>query len=309
MFIRVQTNQMQINETATIRLLLIGDTHVCGAGAERIHRARFDAAVNRALGALGAPERLRLRTPFKTGAEILSQLEELLKRDADRVDHILVAGDVTDTGTERDYELARGLFLGLGRGRVSPVPGNHDIRPNYNPLRGRTLSRRFTRHFGPLMGDGAAARARPFPYVKTIAPGFTVIGLDTTDGASRIEFYGRLGGRQLADLERILAAPEHAADHKIILMHHDVTVETPLHYDYMRGRNAFLDLLRRHTARARRRDITIVCGHTHRLKILPGYIPGVSLVCVPMFAMNTSPDHIIVTLDAAGGLHEAGPSN
>lgn len=276
---------------------------MCGAGGERIHRARFDAALNRVLSAVGAPGHLRQRTQFKTGAEILSQLEDLLGRHSDRVDHILVAGDVTDTGAERDYELARALFLGLGRGRVSPVPGNHDIRPDYNPLHGRTLSRRFTQYFGPLMGDNAAPppHGRPFPYVKTIAPGFAAIGLDSTDGARRIEFYGRLGAQQLADLERILAAPEHAAAQKIILLHHDVTVDTPLHYDYMRGRNEFLELLRR-------RDVTIVCGHTHRLKILPDFIPGVTLVTVPMFAMKTEPDHIIVTLDAADGIHMADPA-
>ncbi len=54
-------------------------------------------------------------------------LKEMLK---DKIDHIVVSGDIVSTGDEDDFYLAREIFFSFGllsSDRLTVVPGNHDI--------------------------------------------------------------------------------------------------------------------------------------------------------------------------------------
>ncbi|HEV7555716.1 MAG TPA: metallophosphoesterase, partial [Kofleriaceae bacterium] len=48
--------------------------------------------------------------------------------NAQRIDHILCTGDVTNLALQQEFEFARTLFdrLALGPNEVTVIPGNHD---------------------------------------------------------------------------------------------------------------------------------------------------------------------------------------
>ncbi|HEU4411051.1 MAG TPA: metallophosphoesterase [Polyangiaceae bacterium] len=138
------------------------------------------------------------------------------------VEHVVVTGDLSNLALEREFEAARTFFendLGLDPGRVSVIPGNHDLY-----TQGSARSGRFARYFGPyLEGDleGVAVRhpAGPFPYVRLRGP-LAIIGLATALPRPPMFASGALGREQLRALERVLSLGPVRERLPLLLQHH-----------------------------------------------------------------------------------------
>lgn len=129
-------------------------------------------------------------------------------------DHIAFTGDVVNIGLTAEFLAARQFVEQLGPPeQVSFVPGNHDayVRSALAPLRQR---------LGPWMrGDDNSGVVNGFPYVRR-RDGVAFIGLRS--GVPTLPFLasGRLGARQLAATEALLAQLRAEGLCRIILIHH-----------------------------------------------------------------------------------------
>lgn len=117
-------------------------------------------------------------------------------------DHTVLTGDLSAMGHEDELGLARELLAPLLRARrLTVIPGNHD---RYTDAPGRRV---FERTFGPSLQSDLPehADAAGFPFVRLLAGGHALVGLDSTRvGALTQYFLGRIGGPQLTALGRIL---------------------------------------------------------------------------------------------------------
>ena len=156
-------------------------------------------------------------------------------------DVVLITGDLTECGLDREYALLAGLIRQHLHAPVLVIPGNHDdravMREELKDLRGVTSDPEFVQY---AIDD--------FPVrlvmLDTLVPG---------------EAYGELCGARLAFLDRALAAvPDKPT---LIGMHHPPFVCGIDHMDRINLRNAeaFASVLARHPQVER-----IVCGHHHR---------------------------------------------
>ena len=159
---------------------------------------------------------------------------------AQRVDQVLVSGDLTMRARRREFRAARALLDGLGVPWVS-VPGNHDL----------PLDRVLTRAFRPLHGylRWICTEAEPL----RLQGGVLVLGLST----ARPYYWkgGRVGAGQVARIGSAFAA---SVPLKILMVHHPVFVpaqgsdERPV-----RGADRAL-----RAAAAAGVDV-VLCGHDH----------------------------------------------
>lgn len=135
---------------------------------------------------------------------------------AQRPDHIAFTGDVVNIGLPAEFPAARAFVASLGDPqRVSFTPGNHDayVRSALKPLHA---------HLGPWMTGDAGAPEGPvsgFPYVRR-RDGVALVGLSS--GAPTLPFLasGKLGGRQLAAAEGLLAQLRAERLCRVIMIHH-----------------------------------------------------------------------------------------
>lgn len=139
-----------------------------------------------------------------------------------RVDHVVITGDLTNLALEPEFELARRVIeedLGLSPRDVTVVPGNHDLY-----TRGAESSRRFAAHLADyLVSDlpelGVDVGAGRFPVVKLRGPA-AIIGLSSAVARAPFVAAGRLGRRQLSAFARILAHREVARRTPVVALHH-----------------------------------------------------------------------------------------
>jgi 3',5'-cyclic AMP phosphodiesterase CpdA len=147
-------------------------------------------------------------------------LEAVLSAAAAQADQLVVTGDITNLSLEREFEEARALLDGAARTvEVTVVPGNHDV---YLPSIHE--ERRFPHHFGAFLRSDLPGLARdlpagPFPCVKLRGPA-AIIALSSAVPRPPFVASGRVGGAQLAALERVLAHPEVARRTPVVLIHH-----------------------------------------------------------------------------------------
>ncbi|MEH3144283.1 MAG: metallophosphoesterase [Methylobacterium frigidaeris] len=129
-------------------------------------------------------------------------------------DHIACTGDLCNIGLPSEWETAR-LFMELlgDPGQVSFVPGNHDayVRGSLDGL---------LQAVGPWTRDDAGA-SKAFPYLRRRGPA-ALVGLSSAIPTAPFVATGRLGSRQLAAAERMLAAlaAETPAPCRIVMIHH-----------------------------------------------------------------------------------------
>lgn len=127
--------------------------------------------------------------------------------------HIACTGDLCNIGMEREWETARVFLEELGApDRVSLVPGNHDayVRGSLDGL---------LRTCGPWTrgDDGAEGR---FPYLRRRGP-LAIVGLSSAIPTAPFVASGRLGSRQLAAAEALLAGLADARDVcRVVIVHH-----------------------------------------------------------------------------------------
>jgi len=135
-------------------------------------------------------------------------------------DQVVVTGDITNLALESEYDEARGLLDAFGRSsEITVVPGNHDI---YLPSIQR--EHRFPRYFGGFMASDLPELAvrlgtGSYPRVKLRGPA-AIIALSSAVPRPPFVASGRVGARQLAALEKVLAHPEVARRTPVILIHH-----------------------------------------------------------------------------------------
>ena len=148
-------------------------------------------------------------------------LAAVLEAAAQRSDHLVVTGDITNLSLESEYHEARRLLDGIaGKTEVTVVPGNHDL---YLPEIGH--QGRFPHHFAPFLesdlpGFAVELPAGRFPCVKLRGPA-AFIGLSSAVPRPPFVSAGYLGHAQLAALEALLAHPEISRRTPVILLHHD----------------------------------------------------------------------------------------
>lgn len=202
---------------------------------------------------------------------------------------VLVTGDITDSGTEREYERAR-ILLDRLHLPYFLIPGNHDRRramqaafadldwmPKEGPIR-----------FAVEVGD------RRLICLDTLVEG---------------EGGGRVGEEQLAWLDAELA--RHGERPTIIALHHPPIRTGIVHMDKiaLADANAFVAVVARHAQIER-----ILCGHLHRpitasiggrtLIVPPSVVHQVALDLDPAHegAFNFEPPAYYLHLDVGAGL-------
>lgn len=144
----------------------------------------------------------------------------VLSAAADRADHVVVTGDITNLSLEHEYEEACRLLGDMARRtEVTVVPGNHDI---YLPSTHR--GRRFPHHFERFITSDLPGLARdlpagPFPSVK-LRGGVAIVGLSSAVPRPPFVAAGYVGQPQLEALEAVLAHPEVRRRTPVVLIHH-----------------------------------------------------------------------------------------
>lgn len=187
-------------------------------------------------------------------AGVEHRIQKLLEDvDAQGVDHALCTGDVTQMSYEAEFERLVELY-GARMGqpeRHTVIPGNHD---RYTAQ----ATGAFDRHLAQL-----AAPPGEYPFVKRIARGVALVGLDVARPAPLLDSSGLCGPRQLAKLEAILTDASVRDDFVIVALHYGLLrasglPDRPTHG--LRDYRELMALLDREDARV---DL-VLHGHMHR---------------------------------------------
>lgn len=163
--------------------------------------------------------------------------------------HVVVTGDVTDTGTEGAFWNAGALLDPIGRRRLTVVPGNHDDGWHTAAWPGTAGMRPMLSAFGG---------SRPaFPRLKLIRH-VALIGLDSTH--RRLSATGSIGREQLARLKSMLGSPKLCGRRIVVALHHH-----PFKLDNGLGEfmMELVDAKELRSALARRVDV-VLFGHKHK---------------------------------------------
>ncbi|MFD4420223.1 phosphodiesterase [Agromyces sp. NPDC058484] len=209
---------------------------------EELRLGRYPAA-KQVIAQVSDTHLLEGGAPLGGVADTVSALDRTiaqLTRLGQRLDAIVVTGDVTDLGEPDAYRLVREAFEPLATATgaaVVWVMGNHDERAAF-----RT---------GLL--DEAAPAEGPVHHVAEIR-GLRVVALDTSVPGYH---HGALDAASLAWLDEVLAEP--AAEGTILAMHH-APIATPLSLMdvlELRGQDELADVVRA-------RDVRLILGgHLH----------------------------------------------
>jgi len=155
-------------------------------------------------------------------------------------DHIVITGDISHLGKEKDFEILRGLLKKhhlLDPGKVSLTIGNHDIfggihfadeilnfPGNCRRIRYENRVALFTEYFPELFEDTIYAdTSDPFPYLKIIDR-VAFIGLNSIAPYSWLKnpmaSNGEIPSKQLAGFENLMSRKRISGTTKVILVHH-----------------------------------------------------------------------------------------
>ncbi|HEX7664663.1 MAG TPA: metallophosphoesterase, partial [Polyangiaceae bacterium] len=183
----------------------------------------------------------------------------------DRIDHVVVTGDLTNLALEPEFQAVRDLLekdLGLHPDQVSVVPGNHDLYTS-----GAMRSRRFTKYFAEYIRSDLPELAADtdlgaFPFVRLRGP-CAIIGLTTAVPRLPLVASGKVGKLQLEAFGKILAHEEVRKRTPVVLIHH------PLHNPPSKLKTLVegltdADELAAHLHRAVTTDGLVLHGHLHR---------------------------------------------
>lgn len=242
--------------------------------------------------------------------QVLQILDRALSRNWGKIDFALISGDITDTGNDSQYAAALTVLSNYDPERIAVIPGNHDLS-NINSMQSWNWK---MRKFKKYMKDYLPSFPMPvssdeyFPYIRRLKEGFVIIGMDST---LRQTAKGYMEPRQLRRLAETLDSLEYATDHKIVMLHHDVSGDTKsfsgFHVKYgnvMKNRDEFLNALREHAAKTGRRDTTVISGHTHVKRIDMELVNNVNFVCAPSLGGVYEEDYMMIEINADGTLTE-----
>lgn len=173
---------------------------------------------------------------------------------AQRPDHVVVTGDLTNVALEQEFVEAAGLLRDLGEPDwVTVVPGNHDAYVAVPPERG------WDRWAPYLCGDGSAAERAPthgeYPTLRRRGD-VSLIGLCSAHPTPLFMASGSLGDAQLARLERMLEAERGRV--RVVALHHPPTDREIGYRRRLHDWRALQQVLARAGAEL------VVHGHRHR---------------------------------------------
>ncbi len=136
------------------------------------------------------------------------------------VDHLLVTGDLTLSAEVSEFERAADLLRPWAeKGRLTVVPGNHDVWTEDAAAKGR-----FLRAIGPD-GLGMRRAASPYPLAVQLSPEVVLVALDSARwGEDPWHTPGRLGPQQLQAAREL--ARHHAKEGRAVLLalHHHLVL-------------------------------------------------------------------------------------
>jgi 3',5'-cyclic AMP phosphodiesterase CpdA len=148
------------------------------------------------------------------GQRILRDLE------AAGVEHLVVTGDLTLSSEASEFERAAALLSPwASRGRLTVVPGNHDVWTSES-----VKTSRFLRLVGP---DGLGTRKPSEAYPRAVVPSQEValVALDSARfGEAPRETPGRIGAAQLQACRELVR--EHAKEGRavVLVLHHHLVL-------------------------------------------------------------------------------------
>lgn len=194
-----------------MRVAHISDLHVHAREKIPAHRylnKRFTGWVN-----------LKLRRHAAHQTEVLAQLLDEIR--AQRVDHVVVTGDVSNLALEDEFKVAEELLaerLGLPADKISMVPGNHDLYTS-GSARAKRFYKTFEAHLASDVPVHTDHPAGAFPYVQLRGP-LAIIGLSSALPRLPLFADGAIGRDQLKALDEALSHAEVKKRLPVVLLHH-----------------------------------------------------------------------------------------
>lgn len=171
---------------------------------------------------------------FKRVIYLLKQISE------NKVDHLIITGDITDNASEKDFEIFRKMLTKHGfinSDRLSIIPGNHDIfggvqkaediftfPEKCNAINYNKRVNNFLSYFPEAFSNCQyLSSKRFFPYSKKI-DSTLIVGLNSIAQYSKLSnpfgSNGEIDATQFGELFDILKTTEKDVKYKIILIHH-----------------------------------------------------------------------------------------
>ena len=233
----------------------LSDVHLLAPG-ESVHVPMRLASTGRVLDAEGRMEKLR-------GA-----LAEAQRASAT---HFVFSGDLTEFGTERQYETFAALLseARLGGDAVTLIPGNHDAYTSPTGWR-RAIE-------GPLRAWARGAAAEPGK-VQPIERAF-VLPVDVSRHQNVIRSQGYVTAEVGAALAKRLADPALAREAVLLVVHHTPFKHDNAAWQWINGlhdQERVLSLLEQHP------HAHVLHGHLHRRIQRPvGELARPRVFCVP----------------------------
>ena len=148
-------------------------------------------------------------------SEIFESMVEDL--NAQKVDQILVTGDITNLALDEEFRFARTLFdrLELGPEDVTVLPGNHDAYVQAGAAY-------FANHFGDFYASDEEYRhesGAEWPSIRRRGP-VALFSLSTSLQTPWFTAYGVIGDEQLDRLRAALADPRFDDALRLVSIHH-----------------------------------------------------------------------------------------
>jgi len=212
---------------------------------------------------------------WATGLPLRKRLRGILSLEANRVDHIVVTGDLTDSADDQEYSaFMRVMLEGGSRGKTTVIPGNHELVQGqfFSAADKAARLRQFRRWCKPFLPAALEERPEAFPFVRWLHDRVALIALDST-GEGRTLYNSAKGCMDVKQLDRLRAILEGmpAAVLKIVAIHHRL-YPTPTrsrfldsirerYFMYMENADALRALLLRF------QNVAVIHGH-HHLELL-----------------------------------------
>jgi 3',5'-cyclic AMP phosphodiesterase CpdA len=155
--------------------------------------------------------------------KLIKALDERFEITKSRNKYLLVTGDITQSGTREQYEMAL-ESLEPFKNRIFFVPGNHD----YGDFWGVTYDDRKAKDFDAFFSQKLDERQKYYdkkPYVRLLSENegnkVLLIGLNSCLKIEKFKgAFGLVGYRQLCILKETLALEKYAHVPKLVFLHH-----------------------------------------------------------------------------------------
>jgi len=220
----------------------------------------------------------RLRRGATHRTEVLDALLEDLAVTSP--DQLVITGDLTNVSLEEEFLVARDWLRRIGSPeRVTAVPGNHDTYVRVPRACSWDLWSEYLESDAAgraLLGEsqGGAYRGLAFPSVRIREP-VALIGVSSAVPTPPFLASGRVGGQQLARLERVLSALAPTGLQRVVLIHHPPDPGATSPRRGLCDARALCDVLQRAGAEI------VLHGHLHRTRIarIEGPHGSIPVVC------------------------------